>query len=50
MSGKQAILGRIREALAHPSHPEVHTLAGNGERILVLGAHGPKRLTVLLIG
>ncbi len=32
MSGKQAILGRIREALAHPSHPEVRTLAGNGER------------------
>lgn len=32
MSGKQAILGRIREALAHPSHPEVRDLAGNGER------------------
>ncbi|MEX2608290.1 MAG: LUD domain-containing protein [Kiritimatiellia bacterium] len=32
MSSKQAILGRIREALAHPSHPEVRALAGNGER------------------
>jgi L-lactate dehydrogenase complex protein LldG len=32
MTGKQAILGRVREALAHPSHPEVRALAGNGVR------------------
>ena len=29
---KQEVLGRIREALAVPSHPEVRALAGDGIR------------------
>lgn len=32
MNSRDAVLGRIREALAHPSNPKIRALAGQGER------------------
>lgn len=32
MNSRDAVLGRIREALAHPSNPGIRALAGEGER------------------